>query len=177
MRPIRLIAIFVLLAGVSLAWLAGNDIAAAPKKEAKNKTSLQNFRLTDLDGKDVTLTDGELKGQRVAFCFFTTWSGVAEKQARKILAQKEAIGGKLVFICSGPEREARDLRKRMGDTTGIWLKPDSQVGTAFQSAFDPEKVDRVPALIVIDATSRIVHASTGELSDDDLKAALSAKAE
>lgn len=145
----------------------------------KSLPVLSSFRLFDLDGKEVSLDDAALREQRVAFCLMTTWSHPAMEQAKQVYAARGKIGGKLVFICQGPAREVRELRQKMGATEALWLVPDHSTAMTFADAFEDDmaKLDRTPALVVVNESRKVVHASTGELGAEDISKALAAKAE
>lgn len=157
--------------------LSGAGFLVSSAAQAKSKPVLSNFRLKDVDGRELTLDSKELSGSRIAFCFVAPWSNLSEAFARQVIANQGSLDGKLVFLAQGDEREVRDMRERLDAASHIWLKPESKTATDFGVAFEGErKLDRVPALIVIDEKRSIVSSTRGEIGDADIKKALSARA-
>ncbi|MCK6439401.1 MAG: redoxin family protein [Planctomycetes bacterium] len=162
---------------ISLALVALGGAGYFVIAEQKAQPVLTNIRLKTLDGVEVTLDGPDLAGKRAAICILSSWSGLCETQARQVIANAGGVD-KLVFICQGEEREVREFRARLKAESHLWLKADGKVASDFASVFENiTTLDRVPALIVIDGARKVLHASIGELSDAEVKAALSAKAE
>ena len=164
---------------VTLVLLAGCVLGyAALGAETKPATTLSSLQGKDIDGNEITFESKELASRRLAFVFFTSWSTLSQKQARQVLASRARLGGTLVFICVGPERHVRELREEFGHDSGIWLQADAKHDAVFSPAFtDHKKIDHAPSLIVVNESRRVVHASMGELSDDEVATALAAKGE
>jgi hypothetical protein len=181
MTPRRLIFALLLLAAVvapfGLITLGSDAVQAQDAKDTKKITTLATMRLNDVDGKEVELDGDDLRGSPVVFCFLSTWSPLSIRQAQAVKDAAKDYKGRLVFVCGGPERKARGLREDFGGKAGgLWLKADAGKMNDFTKAFDPAvTLDRLPALIVIDAQRKVLHASMGELTAAEIKDAVAGK--
>ncbi len=165
-RMPRLIALLVPVLVLLLAAPAHYDAQAAKKQR-----TLATFRLTSAEGLEVELDSEQLKGQKLAICFLTSWSDMSVRQAKAVAAQARSadFDGKLVLICGGPERLMRGLRAEMNLEGALWLRSSTSMANDFREAFEPAiTLDRVPALLVVDENRTVQHSSVGELTAEEL---------
>jgi hypothetical protein len=171
---IKFLSAMVVLS-LSLVLLVGNAGVEAQNSDKPKKT-LATFRLTNVDGDEVELDGETLKDQNVIVCFLTTWSELSHRNAKAVAAASKGFDGKLVFVVGGAERLVRDLKAEWNIDGSVWLKASSSVASDFRDCFEPAlSLDRVPALVVVDKSRKVHHASVGELTVDEIAEAVKLK--
>lgn len=164
-----------LVAALMLLMVAAPGMVDAQATAAKKKT-LTAFRTNDLDGNEVDLDGEQLGGKKVAFSFVTTWSKLAQRQTKAVAAALEGSDTKLVVVIGGNKRSTRELRATFGVENAMWLKVPTSVENDFRDTFEPSSpLNKVPALVIVDAKRRVLHASTGELTPGEIAAAVKAE--
>lgn len=149
----------------------------------KTYQTLENLTLKKLDGGDLQLSDAWFRdtagnSRRAAFTFVANWEALSVAQTKAVLASE--FDGLKVVVCFATERDSRALRQELmagasNPDSVVWVKGFKPMDDEFGRAFaDESKLDRVPALVVIDGARTVLHASMGELNAEGIKAALSA---
>ncbi len=175
-RTLFFLSSFALVA-FGFVFLSYQKTLADNHEDEKSRPTLSTMKLKDLDGNEVTLDHKDLSDRRVAFCFLTAWSQVSQEQAKNIARRESLFAGTIVFVCHGSLADVRALRQEFQaagvSEENLWLQADRSVESDFAVAYDDlAKLDRVPALVIIDEDAKVLHASTGLLTFKKLEAAL-----
>jgi len=146
---------------------ASNGLSAAPRSSLPIVGKAPDFKLTTLDGKDVTAAS--LKGKVVVVDFWATWCGpcVAEIPGYVELHKKYAKDG-LVIIGVSVDRGGAAKVKQFADKNGmdylVAMGDDGALGEAFGG------FDAIPTTFLIDRDGNIRHQKTGLMPHADYEA-------
>jgi len=151
-----------------------DEVAAGDEDESEASKALlgkpaPSFKLKDLDGKDVALS--ELKGSVVVLDFWATWCGPCVMSLPKIdelNKDKKGDGLKVFAVNQSEDKElVQGFIKSKGLTLPVLLDSDGKVGNKY-------KADAIPETVVIgkDGTVRKVFVGAGPNTEKSLREAV-----
>jgi len=126
--------------------------------------SAADFTLTDLDGKDVTLS--EYKGNVILLEFMATWCSVCRKQSIEVLILNKDYGNKVVFITISVDPKY--------DTVGRFSAYVKGHSISWFACRDTKavaqlyKIEAIPTLVLVDPNQKISWQHTGWASANTL---------
>ncbi|MHB1475182.1 MAG: peroxiredoxin family protein [Dermatophilaceae bacterium] len=152
-------------AGVQAVELSGPGDGAPPKIGSP----AQDFTATTVDGKQVSLSS--YKGHPVWLTFGASWCAACKAEAPDIEAayEKFKAQGVVVLAISISEDSAtvKDYGDRIGLTYPKIADPDTRVASAY-------RVSGIPAHFFIDSSGVLRSVKTGDMSPEQMDAALTA---
>ncbi len=147
---------------------SGPSPAAAPGAPSKSTADATDFTLTDVEGKQVALSD-YLGKSAILVDFWATWCKpcVAEMVHLQKLYDKKKAGGFVVLAVSldGPETEAQvaPFAKNKGFTFPILLDPETRA----TSLYNPRRA--APYTVIIDRRGKVVVRREGFNPGDEVQ--------
>lgn len=142
-----------------------------PIRFVKNPDAAPAFRLNDLDGKPVSLT--EAKGKIVLLNFWATWCGPCRAEIPDLVDLQKRYADKLEIIALATQEDDSDQVRRFVQHSGI----NYRVAMASDDVVrDYGGIAALPTSFVIDAQGRVVQKHIGlndpTLYERELKAML-----
>jgi len=118
-----------------------------------------DFTLTDLNGKQITLS--ELKGKNVFLNFFTTWCGPCKRELPEIQKIQEEYKDKdlLVYLINLNEDEqtVKDYMEKNNYEFNILMDPNSDAGNLYRTT-------EIPTSLFINKEGKIVKRYSGQMT-------------
>jgi thiol-disulfide isomerase/thioredoxin len=123
-----------------------------------------DFTLTDLNGKQVTLS--ELKGKNVFLNFFTTWCGPCKEELPSIQKIEKEYKDKdlLVYLVNLGEDEntVKDFLKKNNYTFNVLMDINSDAGNLYRTT-------EIPTSFFINKEGAIAATHTGKMTYEQVK--------
>jgi peroxiredoxin len=147
---------------------SGPPSAAAPAPPSDSSADASDFTLTDVDGKQVSLSD-YLGKSAIIVDFWATWCKpcIAEMVHLQKLYDKKKAGGFVVLAVSidGPETEAQvaPFVKNKGFTFPVLLDSETRV----TSLYNPRRA--APYTVLIDRRGKVVAKREGFNPGDEVQ--------
>jgi thiol-disulfide isomerase/thioredoxin len=152
---------------VGLVAQRGQEIKALEKEQGKGPVAL-DFELVTVDGKVMKLSD--LKGKPVLLDLMATWCSVC-RMSMPLLNQTYNAHKDQIYLLSIDvdwfETDAQ-LKEFRDEYNAKWTFALDRTGSAYGAFY----VSAYPTYIILDKDQRIVFRHEGEISQQDLEAAL-----
>jgi len=152
---------------VGLVAQRGQELKALEKEQKKGPIAL-DFELVTVDGKVMRLSD--LKGKPVLLDLMATWCSACRQEMPMLNDTYNAHKDKIYFLSIGMDWFENDsqLRAFKDQYKVKWTFALYRAGAAYGAFY----VSAYPTTILLDKDQRIVFRSEGEISQQDLDAAL-----
>ena len=165
---VGLLAIVVIAAGVTLAFVIGVDQSDTSTVERARARPAPEFRLSDLRDESTVLARSQFAGRPLVINFWASWCVPCRREMPALEAAFRRYGGAVSFV-GIDTRDGSGPARRFARRTGVRypLARDFEGGTA-----DDYGVFGLPTTVFVDASGREIARHVGELSGDDLNDAL-----
>lgn len=136
----------------------------SPEPDSGTLKMADDFTLTDLNGKQITLS--ELKGKNVFLNFFTTWCAPCKKELPDIQKVEQEYKDKdlLVYLVNLGEDEntVKDFFKKNNYTLNVLMDINSDAGNLYRTT-------EIPTSFFINKEGKIVVRHTGIMTYEQMK--------